>query len=104
MDAACLTEAEPVVESKTAQPRINATRLLGWAIVATLILGVAWRIVRYLCHFPIWGDEAMLLLNILDRDYAGLTEHLRFAQVAPLLFLWLEKTAILLFGASEWSV
>ncbi len=59
---------------------------------------------RYLSQFPIWGDEAMLLLNILQRDYAGLTQHLRFAQVAPLFFLWLEKTAILVFGTSEWSV
>ena len=35
----------------------------------------------------------MLLLNVLERDYAGLTEHLRYAQVAPLLFLWGEATA-----------
>jgi len=74
------------------------------AIVATIVVGVAWRLLRYLCQFPIWGDEAMLLLNILERDYLGLTEHLRFAQVAPLLFLWLEKTALVLLGTAEWSV
>lgn len=79
-------------------------RWVGFTFVATVAVGVAWRLVRYAAGFPIWGDEAMLLLNVLDRDYAGLTQHLRFNQVAPLLFLWLEKTALVVLGSSEWSV
>ena len=98
MDA-CLAQTPPKTEISTAAP------VWIWrAVVATLAVGLIWRVLRYLGQFPIWGDEAMLLLNILERDYAGLTQHLRFAQVAPLLFLWLEKTALLLFGTSEWSV
>jgi Dolichyl-phosphate-mannose-protein mannosyltransferase len=105
MDA-CLTQAAPAETSKplAAPARFDAQRWLRWAALATVVVGLGWRIVRYFGQFPIWGDEAMLLLNILQRDYAGLTQHLRFAQVAPLFFLWLEKTALLLFGASEWSV
>jgi len=77
---------------------------LRYALLATVGVGVLWRVARYVGSFPIWGDEAMLLLNILDRDYAGLTEHLKYAQVAPLFFLWLEKTALLAFGSAEWAV
>ena len=106
MDA-CLTQEAPAETSTPPNAltrRFDAARWIRRAAIATIFVGLGWRIVRYLGQFPIWGDEAMLLLNILQRDYAGLTQHLRFAQVAPLFFLWLEKTAILLFGASEWSV
>lgn len=105
MDA-FLTHAAPA-EARTPQDapaRFDAERWIRLAAFATIAIGVLWRVVRYVGQFPIWGDEAMLLLNILQRDYAGLTQHLRFAQVAPLFFLWLEKTALLLFGTSEWSV
>jgi len=75
----------------------------GWrnASAAFLVIGVAWRVVRYLLQFPIWGDEAFVCLNFLDQDYAGLTKPLRFVQVAPLLFLWSELTAYRILGGSE---
>ncbi|MSQ95704.1 MAG: hypothetical protein EXR98_14255 [Gemmataceae bacterium] len=104
MDA-CLVEAAPACESTPAPvPQTGSGRWLFHALVAVIGVGLLWRVVRYLGQFPIWGDEAMLLLNILERDYAGLTQHLRFAQVAPLFFLWLEKMALLMLGPSEWSV
>jgi hypothetical protein len=104
MDA-CVLELTPA-EKTAAAPTSDhsATRWLRFALLATITIGVAWRLVRYFGGFPIWGDEAMLLLNLLDRDYAGLTQHLRYNQVAPLFFLWLEKTSLLVFGPSEWSL
>src|SRR5262249_26478244 len=60
-----------------------------WLLVL-LALGVAQRLFRYLLRFPVWGDEAFLCLNLMDRDFPGLTRALRFDQVAPLLFLWSE--------------
>jgi hypothetical protein len=57
--------------------------------------------VRYLLLFPLWGDEAALVVNFLDRDFAGLTRQLEGNQVAPLFFLWGEKAVILLLGSSE---
>jgi hypothetical protein len=72
--------------------------------LSLLLLGVAWRVLRYLLQFPIWGDEASVCLNLLDRDYLGLTRPLRFIQVAPLLFLWSELTAYRLLGGSEWAM
>jgi 4-amino-4-deoxy-L-arabinose transferase-like glycosyltransferase len=101
---ACLIEPEAVTKSNPPQARLSAAGWVGFALAATLCVGVFWRLVRFGAGFPIWGDEAMLLLNVLDRSYLELTHHLRFAQVAPLFFLWLEKTALVLFGSSEWSM
>jgi hypothetical protein len=69
--------------------------------VSLVLLGVAWRVLRYLLQFPIWGDEAFICLNFLDRDYLSLTRPLRFVQVAPLLFLWSELTVYRLCGGGE---
>ena len=69
--------------------------------LALVVLGVLWRIVRYLLRFPLWDDEAFICLNFLELDYLGLTRELRNCQVAPLLFLWGELTSLRLFGASE---
>src|SRR5262249_48237618 len=45
--------------------------------------------------------EAYVCLNFLDRDLLGLTQPLRYVQVAPILFLWIEWTACHLLGGSE---
>jgi hypothetical protein len=79
-------------------------RALVWAALLCLLVGLSWRSVRFLVGFPIWGDEAMILVDVLDRDYHGLTQTLSFIQVAPLLFLWGEKTALALLGTSELAV
>lgn len=103
MDA-CVLEPTPVATSNPPPAHLSRARWVSFALVAAISVGVLWRLVRYGLNFPIWGDEAMLLLNVSDRSYLELTHHLRFAQVAPLFFLWLEKTAILVLGSSEWSV
>jgi hypothetical protein len=77
------------------------TRLINGCVVALLVLGVVWRTARYLLQFPIWGDEAHIALNVLDRNYLELLQPLRFVQAAPLLFLWAERTAYQLLGSSE---
>jgi hypothetical protein len=69
--------------------------------LALLLLSIAWRTLRWFLQFPIWGDEAYLALNFLDRDYLGLTRPLRYEQVAPLLFLWGEWTVYRLLGGTE---
>jgi hypothetical protein len=69
--------------------------------LALILVGIAWRLCRWLLQFPIWGDEAYLCLNLLDRDYLGLLQPLRCAQVAPVVFLWGELTAYKLLGGTE---
>src|SRR5947209_2908901 len=71
---------------------------------ALLLLGLLWRTVRYLLQFPIWGDEAMLALNFAWFDYGQLTQRLENCQIAPLLFVWGERTAYCLLGPGELSL
>ncbi len=72
-----------------------------WGFVA---LGVALRLARYLLKHPLWGDEAFLASNLIDRDYAGLMKPLDYVQVCPLLFLWLEKWVVSTLGFSEMTL
>ena len=88
---------------QAAQRRTGAEWHARWILVF-LVVGVTARLIRYLLRFPLWGDEAMLAMNFLDRDYAGLLRPLDFHQVAPLLFLWIELTAVKLLGFHEWSL
>jgi hypothetical protein len=79
-------------------------RLVRWGVVLALGVGILWRVGRYLAQFPVWGDEAFILLNLLDLDYLGLAEGLNYAQVAPLLFLWTHEAALNLLGPSELAI
>ena len=79
---------------------LTATRLA----LALLAIGVLWRTARYLLQFPIWGDEAMLALNLAWFDYGQLTQRLENCQVAPLLFLWGERAAYSWLGPGELSL
>ena len=103
-DAAC---TNALLNGPSLSPEASAAepaRWPRWLWIATLVLvvvGIAWRTVRYLQCFPIWGDEAFVCLNFLDRDYAGLLQPLRFSQVAPVLFLWSEYAVHQLLGGSE---
>ncbi len=73
-----------------------------WRIARLLLLiGVAWRLLRYLLDFPLWLDEAFLALNLMDaHTFSEALRPLR-AQVAPVLFLWLEWAAMRLLGPYE---
>ena len=76
-------------------------RLLFWLMVTFLAVGVLARVTRYAVMGSMWGDEAMLGINILERDFAGLTKMLDYMQTAPILFLWSERIAFLSLGSSE---
>lgn len=74
---------------------------LAWAFVG---LAIVLRVGRYLLCFPFWQDELMLAENFLDRGYLDLLRPLDLHQVAPIGYLWIELTAVKLFGFSEWSL
>ena len=71
-----------------------------WAL-GLLILGLAWRTVRLGVNFPLSSDEASIAVHLLDRDFAGLTAPLGYAQVAPVGFLWTELAVARLLGLAE---
>ncbi|MEM7351071.1 MAG: glycosyltransferase family 39 protein [Acidobacteriota bacterium] len=67
-------------------------------------LGIALRGLLYLLRCPIWTDEAKMATSLLDRSYAGLLEPLAYSQIAPVLFMWIQETATVLFGFTEFSL
>jgi hypothetical protein len=72
-----------------------------WAFVA---LGIGLRLARYALNEPIWGDEAFLGVNLIDRGYRDMLKPLDYHQVCPLFFLWIELTVVKLLGFSEASL
>jgi uncharacterized membrane protein len=77
---------------------------LSFATISTailLILGFALRLRQYLSGRSLWLDEAMLALNILNRDFAGLFKPLDYDQGAPVGFLLIEKFFNAILGRNE---
>jgi hypothetical protein len=76
-----------------------------WSILlAFVMLGVMARATRYLQGWDPWGDETALIINVLERDFAGLLRPLDNCQVAPAAYLWVTKASSLLLGVNELSL
>ena len=73
-------------------------RLLALAFVA---VGLLWRSSRYFLAFPIWGDEAMLLVNYLSRDFGDLFGPIDNCQIAPFLYHVAALASLKTFGSGE---
>jgi 4-amino-4-deoxy-L-arabinose transferase-like glycosyltransferase len=85
------------------QESIGQPLLLHWQqwIIGFIVLAILTRGVRYILCFPLWEDECFLSVNFFHRDFRQLLQPLEYRQVAPVLFLWLQKTATILFGFNE---
>lgn len=66
-----------------------------------LALALATRLVRYVAGFPLWGDEAAVALNLLDRGFGGLLRPLDYGQLAPPGFLFSARALLLALGTSD---
>ncbi|MEM8739506.1 MAG: glycosyltransferase family 39 protein [Planctomycetota bacterium] len=79
-----------------------------WWATAMLWAGIAvgWFLIVWNVRKPITlhGDEAMLLLNIVELDVLDYAGPLKHYQIAPFGFMAMVRAAIALFGLSEWSV
>jgi len=72
------------------------------AIAALLmLLGALLRLRQYLIGRSLWADEAMLALNIVNRDFIGMLRPLDYDQGAPIGFLLVEKTFNVILGKNE---
>ncbi len=68
---------------------------------ALIIFGAILRLRGYFSGRSLWADEAMLALNIVNRNFAELFQPLEYDQGAPLGFLLVEKFFNTLFGRQE---
>jgi hypothetical protein len=69
-----------------------------------ILWGIIVRLAQYLTNRSLWADEAVLALNIINRNYLKLTETLDYEQGAPIGFLWVEKFIVQLLGNNEYSL
>ncbi|HUF00295.1 MAG TPA: glycosyltransferase family 39 protein [Anaerolineales bacterium] len=80
---------------------------LSWekaAAALLILLGALLRLRQYLTGRSLWADEAMLALNIVDRNFAGMFQPLDYDQGAPIGFLLVEKLFNSILGKHEFAL
>lgn len=82
----------------------DADRTQKVAILVTLLIGAGIRLWQYTANASLWLDEAALSRNIIERSPRDLLDPLSYGQVAPIGFLYAQKTAVALFGSSEYAL
>src|SRR5262245_9191872 len=83
---------------------LPGSKWMGRAIMAFLVVGCLFRVIRYAQNLPLWSDECFLAVNFIDRGYIQLLQRLDNGQIAPLLFLWVQRMVIDLGGFCEWTL
>jgi len=73
-------------------------------VALLFLIGMGLRLRQYLTGRSLWIDEAMLALNIVNRDIMSLFKPLDYDQGAPLGFLLVEKIFNLLLGRNEYAL
>jgi hypothetical protein len=81
--------------------RLRSIPILQGISLAFCGFGIVVRLTQYFSNRSLWGDEAALALNIVNRSYLELLEPLAHNQAAPPLFLFVEKLWVQLLGNSE---
>jgi hypothetical protein len=72
-----------------------------WLLVGVLALGAGLRLRQYLAQHCYWHDEAMVVLNVFEKDSAGLMGVLDSNQAAPPAFLLAQRAMFVQLGRSE---
>lgn len=73
-------------------------------LLFVIIAGISISIFQILHNRSLWLDESYLALNIINSGFMQLFQPLDFCQVAPILFLQIEKFFSLIFGNSEFGL
>lgn len=68
-----------------------------------LILGVIIAIIQFFFNRSLWLDEAFIANNLINRSFLELLQPLDDNQVAPILYLFLQKLVIIVFNYNELS-
>jgi hypothetical protein len=69
-----------------------------------LLIGILLRLRQYFSGRSLWADEAMLALNIVNRNFLELFQPLDYDQGAPLGFLLVEKLFNAALGRTEFAL
>ena len=83
---------------------MTKARIEQMIINAILLSGVLLSIVQFVYNRSLWVDESKLALNIISRNNFELLKPLDAIQIAPVLFLQIEKILSLLIPNSEYGL
>jgi uncharacterized membrane protein len=75
-----------------------------YGLYFVLIAGTLIRLRQYLTFRSYWLDESFLVINLRDKSFGQLLGALDNNQVAPIGFLYIEKSMLELFGPLEWAL
>lgn len=78
-----------------------SARAWSYWLTAFVLAGVAWRLVRYVVVFPMWGDEAFVAVEFLRDGWSHLWQRLEYDMVAPLGWLLATKAVSECLGPGE---
>jgi hypothetical protein len=73
-------------------------------IIAIPVIGVILSLIQFLYNRSMWEDDAWLALNIINRNAFELLKPLDYYQVAPILFLEIEKLFSVIIPNSEYGL
>lgn len=104
MSRAATPTRRPSASPRGGEPSSERARWARWLPVALVVLGTGLRLRQYLARRSLWNDEAALALNVVRRGYRDLLKPLDIDQGAPLGFLWAQRTAVNLFGNTEFAL
>ncbi|MEO5886734.1 MAG: glycosyltransferase family 39 protein, partial [Anaerolineales bacterium] len=93
---------KPLQSAKVKLNLLSSRENLFTALI--LLAGFLLRLRQYLTGRSLWLDEAMLSLNIVNRNYSELFHPLDYDQGAPIGFMLVEKTFNLILGRNEFSL
>jgi hypothetical protein len=93
-------------QSNIAQPFNSRKPFVYPRLIAFVALaaGTGVRFEQYATRRSLWLDEAELALNLGHRGFAGLTHPLGYEQGAPLGWLWIQRTLLVVFGDNEYTL
>lgn len=86
------------------QASVQQQNVLQVFCILGVLFGALVRLTEYLSRRSLWGDEAMLALNLINRSYLDLLKPLDYNQAAPPGFLWIEKLALQGLGNHEYAL
>ncbi|MCD6486112.1 MAG: glycosyltransferase family 39 protein, partial [Syntrophobacterales bacterium] len=69
-----------------------------------IFTGISLAVYQFILNRSLWLDEASLALNIIGKDFLGLTKPLDYKQVAPIGFLFIERLSVLMLGKNEFAL
>jgi hypothetical protein len=74
------------------------------AVAVILIMGILASLMQFMCNRSMFTDEVLLAFNILQKNSFELLQPLDYVQVAPVLFLQIEKVFSMILPNSEYGL